>query len=134
MRTAVTATGRTSLSVAGVTAAALDLVSGWRRGVLSETAARPVRREAAGFPASAGVLIFAKIPVPVSRREVSRPTGHAIPLLCLLKTASGRPRTTAGAARIEPDCTAAECRTLRNLLPDAAGTVNAGAWLSLDCG
>jgi hypothetical protein len=112
-------------------AAVLDLVSGWRRAVLSEpfpeAAARPTRREAAGFPRPADVLIR-KNPVAVTHKG-SAPLGHAIPLLCLLKTALGTSSRHAGSGRIEPPeiepgRTAAKCRTPRTVFPDEVGSVN----------
>src|SRR5437763_14576609 len=67
---------------------------------------------------------LAKIPVAVTHRG-SAPLGRAIRYYAFSRQRSGRPRATAGAGRIEPPeiepgRTAGECRTLSNLLPDAA--------------
>src|ERR1051325_1110389 len=90
------------MSAACAVAAVRDLVSGWRRAVLSEpfaeAAARPPRREAAGFPRPVGVLIR-KNSCCRDPQGFSALPGHAIPLLCF-KTALG---TSSRHRRSRPD-------------------------------
>jgi hypothetical protein len=82
------------------------------------------RRDAAGFPASAGVLIFENSRFRDPQGKTAPNPGHAIPLSFVIETAPGI-RATAETTRVKPGQPAVECRTRSELLQDVDGSVNA---------
>src|SRR6267154_2527994 len=121
IRTAVTATGCTSPSAGSGTATALGLARARPRASLA--GAGSARRDAAGFPASAGVLIFenSRFRDPQGRE---RPTGPRHPAFVHYKDGARDSRHCRNHP-VEPGRPAVECRTRSELLQDVDGSVNA---------